>query len=298
MGITGLARWINAPTTGVEQLRRNIILNHQGVVRGKWQLSLGSYRSTMATVPGVHIPERALFTTTMGDNVFALLEDPAAPTRAEVPQEIREASPGHASAIPAPSHYRNTLVTVSPPGALEQLLSQLRARWVPVRQAGQLGSQASSQKAQLISQQLTIEGLVCAIGTDWLVRFGHVILAGGAVKGMLVEAEYLPLPVLHCDTIDGSSELLSNLLASVLPMVPDVKIVAVTVADSVWDEVLGGPEDEEGVEADTLNGDTDDDIYASPDDLPALRKGDWTGVNRDRRSAFSIVGALKQEGLL
>lgn len=42
----------------------------------------------------------------------------------------------------------------------------------------------------------------------------------------------------------------------------------------------------------------EDDIYAEDDDQPATRKGDWEGVERDRRSAYLIIGALKQEGLL
>jgi len=114
-----------------------------------------------------------------------------------------------------------------------------------------------------------------------------------------LQAEYLPLPALHTEAIDGSSELLSNLLTSVLPMVPEAKIVAVTVPDSIWEEVLGGLEDEEeGVNEKATAKRFSDDVFASPDDLPPTEKGDWTGINRDRRSAYLIVGALKQEGLL
>jgi len=226
-----------------------------------------------------------------------VLEDPAAPTRAEVPQQMGEASLSHSSTPShVPSHYRNTLVTVSPPGALEQLISQLRARWVSVRQSG---TTSSSQKSQGAAQQLTVDGLIYSIGSDWLVRFGHVILAGGAVRGMLIEAEYLPLPVLHTEAVDGSSELLSNLLTSVLPIIPDARIVAVTVADSIWEEVLGGLDDEDEAETEKPAGQGPfDDIFISPDDLPTTQKDDWVGVNRDRRSAYLIVGALKQEGLL
>ena len=42
----------------------------------------------------------------------------------------------------------------------------------------------------------------------------------------------------------------------------------------------------------------EDDIYASEDDHPPIRKGDWIGMERDRRSAYLIIGALKQENLL
>ncbi|GBE79550.1 hypothetical protein SCP_0207500 [Sparassis crispa] len=218
------------------------------------------------------------------ENVFVLLEDPAAPTRADL-QQMPDVSP-HAY-----SHYRNTFLTLSPPGALEQLLAQLRARWVSVRQ-----STGAGQKGQGTGQQLVIDGKIYSIGRDWIVRAGNVILAGGAVKGMLLEAEYLPLPVLHTQTADGTSELLSNLLLSVLPNIPDAKTAAVTISDSQWEEVLWDREEEEQMEAEKDKGSVDD-IYVS-EDMPADRKGDWVGVDRDRRSAYLIIGALRSEGIL
>ena len=42
----------------------------------------------------------------------------------------------------------------------------------------------------------------------------------------------------------------------------------------------------------------DDDIYATEDDHPPFKKGDWIGLDRDRRSAYMIINVLKQEGLL
>ena len=41
-----------------------------------------------------------------------------------------------------------------------------------------------------------------------------------------------------------------------------------------------------------------DDIFASPDDPEPFSKYDWIGPERDRRSAFSIIMALRSEGLL
>lgn len=127
-------------------------------------------------------------TLTMNDHVFVLLEDPAAPSRADVLAAVQNtASQGTdvrtSSQVTHPPHYRTTFLTLRPPGALEQLLSQLKARWIPVRQS----SATSSQRGQASAQQLTVEGYVFAIGNDWLVRVGNVILAGGAVKGMLLE---------------------------------------------------------------------------------------------------------------
>jgi hypothetical protein len=116
---------------------------------------------------------------TMSDNVFVLLEDPSAPSRAEL-------AAYHASqletAIVEPTHYRNTFLTLSPPGALEQLLSLLRARWISTKQSAGNATQYKQTAAHL-----TIEGNVYSIGTDWIVRAGNVILATGAVKGMLLE---------------------------------------------------------------------------------------------------------------
>lgn len=119
-----------------------------------------------------------MYALTLDENVFILLEDPAAPTRADV---LAAAPPGQEIVyLQSPPHYRNTFLTLKPPGALEQLLSQIKARWVSVRQV-------VGQRNQMSGQQLTIEGHIFSIGTDWLVRVGNVVLAGGAVKGMLLE---------------------------------------------------------------------------------------------------------------
>lgn len=123
----------------------------------------------------------------MNENVFVLLEDPSAPTRADVlamaPPELTP------SQILGPTHYRTTFLTLNPPGAMEQLLAQLRARWVSVRQT----TSSAPQRGQTTGQQLNIDGNIFAIGNDWLVRVGNVILAGGAVKGMLLEVKNLCL---------------------------------------------------------------------------------------------------------
>ncbi|KAG1833169.1 uncharacterized protein F5147DRAFT_726871 [Suillus discolor] len=296
MGFTGLARWINAPSTGLELIRENIMRNHHGQLRGRWFLSVKSYRSTLGSIPGLQVhSERSMCTLTMNENVFVLLEDPAAPTRADIVTSVQNSQTTDGQVFPVPPHYRTTFLTLRPPGALEQVLHQLRARWIPVRQTAP-GAQRSQG-----GQQLSVEGFVFAIGNDWLVRVGHVVLAGGAVKGMLLEAEYLPLPVLHSQTADGTSELLSNLLTSVLPNIREAKTVAVTISDSQWEEVLWDREEEErqlSQEKAEPEGDPDN-IYVFGDEgLTSEKKGDWIGVDRDRRSAFLIIGALKSEGIL
>ena len=161
--------------------------------RGRWQLTVRSYRSTLGTIPGIHVPsERSLCSLTMNENVFVLLEDPLAPTHLDIPT----APPGQQTTfLSGPPHYRATFLTLRPPGALEQLLSQLRARWVAVRQAGQ----NAPQRNQTTGQQLLIDGHIFAIGSDWIVRVGNVILTGGAVKGMLLEV--MPVTSFYFDQL-------------------------------------------------------------------------------------------------
>ncbi|KJA30236.1 hypothetical protein HYPSUDRAFT_61086 [Hypholoma sublateritium FD-334 SS-4] len=294
MGFTGLARWLNAPPTGLQLVCDNLMLNHNGQPRGKWNLSVKSYRSQLGQIPGFQTTaERSMYALTLDDNVFILLEDPTAPSRADV---LAAAPLGkEALYLQDPSHYRNTFLTLRPPGALEQLLNQIKARWIAIRQT----SAAGTQRNQTSGQQLIIDGQTFAIGTDWLVRIGNVILAGGAVKGMLLEAEYLPLPVLHSAVADGTSELLSNLLTSILPNVRDAKTVAVTISDAQWEDVLWDREEElKNVKQVAPETRTNDPYAWDTEDVTEWKQGDWVGVDRDQRSAFLIMGALRSEGLL
>ena len=96
------------------------------------------------------------------------------------------------------------------------------------------------------------------------------------------------------------------MLTSVLPNVPDAKTVAVTISDAQWEDVLWDREEEERALKEVAQmkdknhrGEGDDDVFVYGDeDIPVKRRGDWTGVDRDRRSAFLIIGALKSEGIL
>ena len=97
---------------------------------------------------------------------------------------------------------------------------------------------------------------------------------------------------------DGTSELLENLLTSVLPNIPDAKTAAVIISDQQWEEVLWDREDGLAEEMSKYGHTKKDDAYASQDEPPKTYKDDWTGVNRDRRSAYLIIGALRSEGML
>jgi hypothetical protein len=117
---------------------------------------------------------------------------------------------------------------------------------------------------------------------------------------LLLQAEYLPLPILHSNSIDGTSEFLSNLLASLLPNLRDAKTMAVTISDSQWEEVLWTREEgeHESTVAKDVNEEDEDNIYFSGDQEEAAQKGDWVGVDRDRKASFLIIGALRSEGIL
>ncbi|KAI0081784.1 hypothetical protein K474DRAFT_1656163 [Panus rudis PR-1116 ss-1] len=231
---------------------------------------------------------------TVNDNVFALLEDPIQPGPFDVLQQ-----PGEAAVL-NPSHYRQTYVTLSPPGALEQLLSHLKARWVTARNSQTASSSQSQPRASQGAaggNQLTVEGYIYAVGTDWIVRAGNVTQVGGTLRGMLLEAEYLPLPVDIPSGSQGTPELLSNFITSMIPLVPDARIHAVTIGDAQWEEVLYNQEEAQAQGEHTEP--PEDDVFCfGDDDRPVHRKGDWVGIDRDRRSAYAIVGGLRMEGLL
>ncbi|EJD01235.1 uncharacterized protein FOMMEDRAFT_158367 [Fomitiporia mediterranea MF3/22] len=317
MGFTGLVHWRNAPTTGLDLVRQNIIRNHAGVDQGRWHLAIRSFRTASGPMHGFQA-DRSMCVITLNDNVsFVSLEDPAAPTISDVVTLTQmQASMNHTDSAGSPSgsshakhpqpieppHYRTTLVTVSPSGALETLLTQLGARWTSTRQP------STSQRNQAIStgNQVIIDGSIFSIGTDWLVRVGNVHLTGGAVKGMLLEAEYLPLPKLQSTSQDGTSELLSNLLVSIIPEVLNSTAVAVAMHDSLWEETQWNCNEPEANGTKNFNAGTDREVdededvfvYGDEDNSSAKQKGDWIGNDRDRRSAFLVIGSLRTEGIL
>lgn len=77
--------------------------------------------------------------------------------------------------------------------------------------------------------------------------------------------------------------------------------MAVTISDSQWEEVLWDREEEErqlSQQKTESKGDLDNIHVFGDEGLASEKKGDWIGVDRDRRSAFLIIGALKSEGIL
>jgi hypothetical protein len=117
---------------------------------------------------------------------------------------------------------------------------------------------------------------------------------------MALQAEYIPVPRMSSQETSGSSVLLSSLLVSVLPNVPGAKTEAVTISDDQWEDVLWDREAEEqrSVNQEPVGNEMEDIFASAEDDGPGHLKGDWGGVDRDRRSAYLIIGALRSDGLL
>lgn len=96
---------------------------------------------------------------------------------------------------------------------------------------------------------------------------------------------------------DNTSEMVTNLLTSVLPQMPGAKTLAVTVSDFEWAEVIFY-EKEEGESKEKME-EVENDVWVSGEDEEVVHKpGDWVGVERDRRSAYLIIGALRSEGII
>ena len=108
----------------------------------------------------------------------------------------------------------------------------------------------------------------------------------------------MPLPDLHTEGGEGRSELLSDFLSSTIPLLPDSEIWTVAVSDEMWAEVLAGLDEDDTEEEGEKMDEDEEDLFLSPDFLPTPRKTDWLGVNRDKRSAYLIQGALKGEALI
>jgi hypothetical protein len=78
----------------------------------------------------------------------------------------------------------------------------------------------------------------------------------------------------------------------------------VTIPPGQWDEVLySGDSSIDETDA-SRSGDWEDDeevldgVYIHGVPPSKTKQGDWQGIERDRRAAFLIIGALKSEGLL
>lgn len=76
--------------------------------------------------------------------------------------------------------------------------------------------------------------------------------------------------------------------------------MAVAVTDSQWEEVLWAGDTEEQARKDAAENKEEEgnSIFFSGDHEEVVQKGDWLGVDRDKKASFMIIGALRSEGLL
>jgi hypothetical protein len=107
----------------------------------------------------------------------------------------------------------------------------------------------------------------------------------------------------------AAPDLVANLLTDLLPQSQDAKLSSVMIDDSQWEEVLYDREVEreaqEAAELAATKQDvemaTDEDVLAfgdEPDPSTETKRSDWVGLERDKRSAFLIIGALRMEGMV
>ena len=120
------------------------------------------------------------------------------------------------------------------------------------------------------------------------------------------------MPYIRPQATDETSEMLSNLLTSILPNVPNARTVAVTISEAQWDEVLWkrdqptvdfkSVDQRDALTSDICGHENSDILLYETDvvnDIPSnSSKTDWIGLDRDKRSAYLIIGALKSEGIL
>jgi hypothetical protein len=172
-----------------------LFYEHLYLEQGKWIVSVKSFR-TVSNPESIRM-DRTMHCVTLNNRTFPVLEDQGAPQLVEFASLSNRmpsppvSSPSGASRgksfsdgiLPPPPHYRTTLVTTEPVGALESLLSQLGTHWTSTR----LQTAASKNQQASSGNQLVVEGSIFATETDWRVRAGNVYLAGGALKGVFIE---------------------------------------------------------------------------------------------------------------
>lgn len=269
--------------------------------RGRWKHTARSYRST------AH-PDRFLFTLVYGENTHILLEDrkslerPAALEKIRAEQEAanREAAaaapamedddviildatgqePGAVlpkiKNIPLPLHFRTTFVSLRPPATFEQFLGQVKAKWQPRPSTA------------------VVDGVTWTVGSDWVVRMGYIV-QGNAHKGIVLEAEYLPLPVLPPTTDGKPPAILTEFVTSIIPQSHSgFTFLPVRFSEQQWSEILDSADQAPSKPLGATNG-----IYSHGFEHAAAHPNDWgCGFAQERRSAFLLLRMMLDERLL
>ncbi|KAG9118516.1 hypothetical protein FRC07_006931, partial [Ceratobasidium sp. 392] len=276
--------------------------------RGRWKHFARSYRSSV-------YPDRFLFTLLYGENTHVLLEDRKSLERPAALEKIRaeqqaatEVAVAAAAAQPPtvddddviildsagqepgavlpkakdislPLHFRTTFISLKPPATFEQFLGQVKAKWAPRPSTAM------------------VDGLMCAIGTDWLVRIGYIV-QGTMHKGIMLEVEYLPLQILP-PTADGKPPaILAEFVSSIVPQSHSSFVFASTrFSEEQWLDILSSGDDTStrGDKQPTQQGS----IYSHGFEHATPLPSDWgSGFVQERRSAFLLLRTLLDERLL
>jgi hypothetical protein len=97
--------------------------------------------------------------------------------------------------------------------------------------------------------------------------------------------------------VDDTPRLLQEFLSSLLPKDDNAKTIIFPIPDDVWDDILFDTDMRE--QPVPTAEEVGDDIYMSAEKAtPRPKRGDWTGIYRDGRSAVMLIGALRMEGIL
>ncbi|KAG8904165.1 hypothetical protein FRB99_002146 [Tulasnella sp. 403] len=240
---------------------------HGGVHKGPWYLIARFYRSSTW-------PSRTINTITLGDTCHIFAEDTSVQSKVTF-EAVKRAALAEDPLAPVPTrppHYRNTYLTLSPPSSLSIFFQQLGGLW--------------SNKINAAQPDIEIQGGVYAIGDDIIIRVGKVSQRG-ELKGVVIEAELVPMA-----TFDGDEPLfLRDLIFVMMPNNADVKLASLN--EEQWSEVLsaindtGGPTSTislPGAEEKQKDGIF---TYKGEEGLPG--PNDWTGADRDKRSAFLLL---------
>ena len=266
-----------------------------------------------------------LFTLIYGENTHVLLEDRKSLERPATLEKIRSEQAAAASApptqpndddviildatgqepgavlpmpthTPIPLHFRTTFISLKPPAIFEQFLGQVKSKWAPRPSTAM------------------VDGMTCAIGTDWIVRIGYVV-QGTAHKGIvmeasfffirsrgwdidnMVQAEYLPLQVFPAPADGKPPAILAEFIASIIPQTHAVfSFFTPKHTEEQWSDILG-PSDETLNPAEPASQTDSVHSYGFEHATPLL--SDWgSGFAQERRSAFLLLRMLLDERLL
>ncbi|KAG8930660.1 hypothetical protein FRC02_003932 [Tulasnella sp. 418] len=216
----------------------------------------------------------------MGDSCYVMSEDISAP--AHIPGEplrVPKLDPmaGTTTTNEVP-YSRNNYITFTPAQSFETFLVQLGGAWTAIRHP---------------LSGVVVDGFEFAIGTDIIVRVGQVRQAA-VHKGMLIEAELVPLPT---SPNSATPAILSELLLSLPPLNSEIQSVSLT--DQQWEEVIYEDDDDpsnvSAAKPIAMESGEDSDLFNYRGEEGKAEPRDWTGAQRDKRMAFLILRLLVME---